>query len=75
MSEQDTRPEMSEEDLFQQLRNSFEQAGGDDLSPEEERCLRSVAGEIKVKRYTRSQIERRIKDGWRPCEDVLSQGS
>jgi hypothetical protein len=82
MSEQDARrggagaQESSEEELFQELRAYFtDEAGGAGLSPEEERCLRRVAGDVRGRVYTRSQVERAIERGWRPCEDLLSQGN
>lgn len=81
MNERDTQPAnaraqgVTEEELFQQLRSRFIEGGGDDLSPEEERCLRRIAGDIKGNVYTRSQVERAMARGWRPCDDLLSQGS
>jgi hypothetical protein len=66
---------MSEQELFQELHACFiEKMGDDNLSPEEETCLRRLAEDIKGNLYTWSQVEGAMVPGWRPCDDILSQG-
>ena len=67
---------LSRQELIGELRACFlekaEPAG--DLTAQEEMCLERLAEDIEGNVYTWSQVEGAMIPGWRPCDDILSQG-